>query len=71
MQSRENNIYYRELQTSLDTVDVIIYDITKHITPIQINNIPTLMLKDITLLEEAMRRNLSIHISIEHLVKSL
>lgn len=71
MQSGESNKYYRDLQISLDIVDVIIYDLTKHLTSIHTDDISNLILKDITLLEEAMRRNLSIHISIEHLVKSL
>jgi hypothetical protein len=51
---------------------------TKHIQDIKDNpsirqsaNPPIFILKDITLLEEAMRRTISIHISIEQLVKSL
>lgn len=71
MQEWEINPYYTQLQESLTTAEVVIYDITKHLSSIRSDSTPTLVLKDITLLEESMRRSLSIHISIEKLVKSL
>jgi hypothetical protein len=73
MQACETNPYYTQLQESLDTIDVIIYDMTRHIQDLESSRTKTktLILKDIPLLEESMRRSLSVHISIEKLVKSL
>lgn len=73
MQEWEYNHYYSQLQNSLNAVDVVIYDMSKHIGGVNSSEpkTKTLIIKDITLLEEAMRRNNSISISIENLTKSL
>ncbi len=76
MQIGEENRYHKTLQEQLTEVDCVIYDLQKSLgsmtsrTP-QRTNAPTLILKDIPLLEEAMRRSLSIHISMDDLIATL
>jgi DNA polymerase III epsilon subunit-like protein len=76
MQSGEENPYYNSLQKELTERDCVIYDMTKNlgnmITPtFQPSNLRTLCLKDITLLEEAIRRAMSVHIAIDEIIAAL
>jgi DNA polymerase III epsilon subunit-like protein len=70
MQEGENNFYYTQLRKKLQLADIVVYDIYKqatYLSAMQEKN-TTLIIKDIPLLEEAVRRNNSLHISIEKIV---
>lgn len=70
MQEGENNFYYTQLRKKLQLADIVVYDIYKqatYLSAMQEKN-ATLIIKDIPLLEEAVRRNNSLHISIEKIV---
>lgn len=76
MQAGEENLYYIQLQQQLTGRDCVIYDMAKSLgnmlaPTFQPSNLPTLCLKDIPLLEEAVRRALSIHISIDEIITIL
>jgi hypothetical protein len=76
MQSGEENPYYFNLQKELTERDCVIYDMAKSLgnmlsPTFQSSTLRTLCLKDITLLEETLRRSLSIHISIDEIIAIL
>lgn len=76
MQAGEENIYHGKLQEKLSNVDCVIYDMTKSLGNMlsptyQPSTLSTLCLKDITLLEEAIRRAMSVHIAIDEIISLL
>lgn len=76
MQSGEENPYHRELQENLNIIDCVIYDMAKSLgnmlsLAFQSSISRTLYLKDITLLEEAIRRAMSVHIAIDEIIAAL
>lgn len=63
----EDNLFYTQLLTEAATTDVIIHDFTKK-RGYKLTGKNKLILKDIALLEEAVRRNRSMHISLDELM---
>jgi hypothetical protein len=76
MQSGEENPYYINLQKEITERDCVIYDMAKSLgnmlsPTFQPSTLRTLCLKDITLLEETIRRAMSVHIAIDEIIAAL